>query len=182
MYNTFSISHSLLLFFIQCSHFIGSLWASLWNLISNSVFILPFKVVAVQQQLWRRTYPVPPEGRYSIETSCQLGGNGTFRMPVQLQKAFSVLNGVPQHAMSPHGGFCVFSGNHCDRFGCRVSEGACQPNLAIGLKGENRSREHVSGPCKQAFAHLTLTASSFHRGMGEVKRLAQHHVISEGHN
>lgn len=79
------------------------------------------------------------------------------------------INGVPHPNMSPHGGLFVFSGNHCGPFGCQLSDRACQLNLVTGLKGENRSREHVLGVkvgqvCAQTgFAHFTLVASSFDR-------------------
>lgn len=40
----------------------------------------------------------------------------------------------------------MFYINHCDPFGCcQLSERACQLNLVIGLKTEDRSREHVFG-------------------------------------
>lgn len=70
MYNTFSISHSPLLFFIVFTLYWKPLGSTLKSDLKSIVCTLPSKVVAVQHRLWQRTYLIHPEGKCNLEGSC----------------------------------------------------------------------------------------------------------------
>lgn len=148
MNHTFSISHSLLFFLVQCSHLTGSLWAPLRNLKSDLKFmvsILPFEaaVVTHQQQLWQGTRRVLPDRRYNLEIPSWRGGTWTSECPGCSRRGFLYWMVSLITPLLMEGS--VFSSKCFDPCGCHFSERACQLNLAIGSKWENRNRECVFG-------------------------------------
>lgn len=179
MYNTFSISHSLLLFLSVFTLNWKPLGSALKCDLTSMGSILPVKVLAVQLQWWQRTYLAHPEGKCNLERSCQLGGP-------RLQNAHCAsLNSLEPtaHHFPAGGSACFLKIILAD---LAVNSGGSLPTpSSYWLEGREQKQgtcvwcDSGSGLCKLAFARFTFMASPFHRGLGDVQWLVPHHVISE---